>query len=450
MRLPNEPNPRTGSRRRRLKSPEPPPRRRRPRNPAKQNSETNPIPGAGSGPRGLNVGSRRPGAAAPAISPKEISKRTQCQNRTLRVAPVAEAPPSARDAVYEIQPLDDPRWAAFVAANPRSSVFHSVPWLQALRRTYGYRPVAFSTSPPGAALRDGLVLCRVSSWITGRRLVSLPFSDHCEPLAGNPRDLALLLSRARAWADAAGCGYVELRPLAQPLPQAPLPQTEGWAESSAFAWHRIDLTPGLDRLFGGLHESCIRRKIRRAEREALAYEEGRSESLLRRFYRLQVMTRRRQGLPPQPFAWFRNLAASFGSQLNVRLVSWRGLPIAAILTLAHNRSLVYKYGCSDARSHQLGGMPLLFWRAIQDAVAEGFLEFDLGRSDLDNDTLIRFKERLGAVPGRIAYWRCGSACRPSAAVPGAWSPHRAARRVFSLLPESCLMVAGNLLYKHIG
>ena len=37
-------------------------------------------------------------------------------------------------------------------------------------------------SPPDEPLENGFLFCRVESWLTGRRLVSLPFSDHCEPL----------------------------------------------------------------------------------------------------------------------------------------------------------------------------------------------------------------------------------------------------------------------------
>src|SRR2546422_2910875 len=56
----------------------------------------------------------------------------------------------------------------------------------------------------------------------------------------------------------------------------------------------------------------------------------------------------------------------FRSQLKIRIVSKDGQSIAGILTLSYKRALVYKYGCSDARFHILGGMPLLFWKTIQE------------------------------------------------------------------------------------
>jgi hypothetical protein len=73
---------------------------------------------------------------------------------------------------YQVDPTKDVRWAQLVDRHPRASVFHTVGWLQALRRTYGYEPVVFTTSSPTGDLENGLVFCRIKSWLTGRRLVS--------------------------------------------------------------------------------------------------------------------------------------------------------------------------------------------------------------------------------------------------------------------------------------
>src|SRR6266849_5551657 len=95
---------------------------------------------------------------------------------------------SEKVAVYTLDPLQDPRWAEFVKSQLRASIFHTPGWLEAIRRTYGYQTVAYTTSPPTASLANGVVLCRVNSWLTGRRMVSLPFADHCEPLVERPED----------------------------------------------------------------------------------------------------------------------------------------------------------------------------------------------------------------------------------------------------------------------
>ena len=68
--------------------------------------------------------------------------------------------------IYEIDPLRDPRWVALVESHPRSSVFHTAKWLTALQTVYGYERVAITTSPPEARLANGLVFCRIRSWLT--------------------------------------------------------------------------------------------------------------------------------------------------------------------------------------------------------------------------------------------------------------------------------------------
>jgi hypothetical protein len=81
--------------------------------------------------------------------------------------------------VYEIDPMRDPRWDEFLETHQHASIFHTRRWLEALRRPYGYAPVAFTTSSPGHQIVNGLPFCQIPSWLSGRRLVSLPFSDHC-------------------------------------------------------------------------------------------------------------------------------------------------------------------------------------------------------------------------------------------------------------------------------
>src|SRR5580700_5124915 len=199
---------------------------------------------------------------------------------------------------FEIDPLHDPRWAALVDSHTRASVFHSPNWLQALRTVYGYIPFVVTTCPPGTSMTNGLVFCRIKSWLTGQRLVSLPFSDHCEPLVDSSDELDDLLSYMRRSVDKDRWKSIEIRPLSQePSGQTML------ARGMAYCFHRLDLGRSAQDLFRGFHKDCVQRKIRRAERENLKYEEGTSENLLQEFYRLVVLTRRRQCLPPQPLKW---------------------------------------------------------------------------------------------------------------------------------------------------
>src|SRR5580704_14198423 len=259
--------------------------------------------------------------------------------------------------VYEFDPLTDPRWPRFLDQHPEATAFHSPKWLAAIQKTYGYEPVAFTTSSD-AGLDNAMVFCRINSWMTGRRLVSLPFSDHCRPLADGD-DLAAILRHISGQRRFRGEKYVELRAMENDFEFG---SDAEFSSSNTYHFHTIDLRPDLKSIYSRFHDSCIRRKIKRAERENLVYESGRSRELLEAFRRLLFLTRRRHKLPPQPAIWFENVVASFGESATIHLASKDSIPVASILTLAYKKTLVYKYGCSDGQYSNLGGTPLLFWK----------------------------------------------------------------------------------------
>ncbi len=339
---------------------------------------------------------------------------------------------------YLVDPISDPRWTELLRRDPRASVFHSRGWLLALRQTYSYEPLVVTTSSPSQPLTNGVVFCKVKSWFTGQRLVSLPFSDHCEPLVEAGQDPGDFIEKQ----ELDQFRYVELRPVDAP----PVVRGENrqFRAGEEFWLHRLDLSPSSDAIFHQFHRDCVRRKIHKAERESVIYREGNTPELLEDFYGLLLRTRRRHRLPPQPKSWFRNLSRFLGDSIKIRVASKNGRPIASILTFSFNNKLVYKYGCSDERYHKFGGMQLLLWAAIQEAKDKNYSEFDLGRCALDNSGLQIFKDRWGTLRSKLTYWRCQ---------PGKFSADRQfqiARKFFSLCPSTLLEVAGRSLYRHIG
>jgi lipid II:glycine glycyltransferase (peptidoglycan interpeptide bridge formation enzyme) len=354
---------------------------------------------------------------------------------------ILQAVERAASAAHEIDPLRDSRWSAFVDTHPQASVFHSSNWLRALRAVYGYEPMVVTTCSPDELLTNGLVFCRVQSWLTGRRFVSLPFSDHCEPLSNHPQELDVLFQHMKQQVRREERKYFEIRPISCCI--------GGPAELShlvTYYFHSLDLRPNEGELFENFHKDCVQRKIRRAERERLQYEEGSSEDLLQKFYRLLVMTRRRQYLPPQPLAWFRGLIAAFGEDLKIRVVSKEGTPVASILTLLHKKTMVYKYGCSNVTFNNLGGTALLFWRTIEESKRRGCEKLEMGRSDIDNHGLVAFKERWGAHRSSISYWTYP---QRESTVFSSWKKN-VSQQIVPFLPDRALEAVGDLLYRHVG
>jgi hypothetical protein len=347
--------------------------------------------------------------------------------------------------VYQINPLQDARWREFLEAHPQASIFHTPEWLECLRRSYGYEPFVLTTSAPGSALTNGVVFCRVKSWLTGERVVSVPFADHCQPLFAQVEDFYAVLQFARD-----GMGKRSRKPVeVRPLDSTGLELVErDFNVCKNFRIHLLDLTPAAPDLLKGFDKDSVQRRLRRAEKENLVYEEGNGLALVKKFYQLMLLTRRKHQVPPQPLEWFENLVTCLGDRASVRLVSKGDIPIASIVSLSYNGTMIYKYGCSDAEYNNLAGTPFLFWKAIQDAKAAGAHTFDMGRSDLDNPGLLKFKSNWGTKDLPLTYWRC-----PQKELQAGLPPSRKQKiggYVVSRLPDNLLILLGRMLYKHIG
>jgi CelD/BcsL family acetyltransferase involved in cellulose biosynthesis len=349
--------------------------------------------------------------------------------------------------VCRFDPRTDPRWAELVERHPKASVFHSPAWLEALFRTYGYRSCAWTTSPEGMPLRNGLLFCSIESWLTGRRLVSLPFSDHCEPLIDPEKDLPAFAKALENEIQKGRWRYIEIRPL-----ETFRLVTSLRCSTVCYHFHQLDLKPDLATLFGRFQKDSIQRKIRRAERERLRYEEGSTEALLDQFYRIFKATRARHSVPPPPRRWFRNLMDCFGEALKIRVAYKDEQTVAAMITLRHKDTLIYKYGGSDSRFSRFGGVHLLYWQSIQDAKTAGLRYFDLGRTDAGQDGLVTFKNRWGATQSTLCYLRyvsSESATHAFDLYARSWKS-RAAKVVLAHLHPSVLSMIGSFLYKHVG
>lgn len=347
--------------------------------------------------------------------------------------------------IYQLDPTKDRRWSELLERHPDASVFHTAEWLRALRGTYGYEPVAFTTSSPACELKNGIVFCSISSWLTGRRLVSLPFSDHCEPLCESAEDSAFLIRYLQTALEHQQLKYLELRPTNSALLETEA--LKGLQPSARYFLHVLDLRPSLEEVFQRFDRDSVQRRIRRAERSGLNERCGRSEKLLRDFYSLFIHTRGRHHLPPMPFSWFQNLIHCQGPALEIRAAYQDETPVSAILTLRFRDTVCYKYGCSAWRFNKFGATPWLLWNAMVAAKSGGATKFDLGRTEEDNLGLLDFKNHWVRQPTPLVYWRFPAVSSFDSL--NGWKL-KMAKRIFSYMPNRLLTLTGKMIYRHIG
>jgi len=146
----------------------------------------------------------------------------------------------------------------------------------------------------------------------------------------------------------------------------------------------------------------FRRNLRRAAGLHVSIERGSQAKHIERFYALQLDTRRRLGVPPQPIKMYRLLRQLFPEDsLEVWLASHKGRDEAGVIVLRYRDRIYYKWGARLVPA-VTGINHRLFWSLIEEFAGKAS-SLDLGRADIRNEGLSRFKRELGATPDLMPY-----------------------------------------------
>src|SRR5688572_23107710 len=332
----------------------------------------------------------------------------------------------------------DRNWDQVVAGLPHQTFFHSSAWCRVLQTSYDYRP--FYLVDGEGSSRGCLPIMEVDSWITGRRGVSLPFTDECVPLGSGPdqaRELlfkAIQLGRERGWRSFGSHGGGRLI-------------AEVAAGHPSYFNHSVDLrkTPG--QLFDSFSEAN-RRAIRKAQRSGVKVEMATDIEALSTYYQLHCLSRKSFGLPPQPWRLFQAMYHHVLKQNLgfILLARHEGRTIAGAVFCHSGNHAVFKFGASDRRHQPLRPNNLILWEAIQRLGVKGIETFSLGRTSLANDGLRRFKLSWGSTENTL--WYLNYDCRHgrfTAKFDDAYGWHN---RVFQRLPGAVSRLVGAFLYRH--
>jgi len=296
----------------------------------------------------------------------------------------------------------DARWLEIVASHSEATAFHLPAWIEAIAATYGYRGLVLLLEGDDGRLLGGLPVVECRGPLGRRRLVSLPFTDHCPPLItpGAYAELAAALGEWRASHDAIG---LEIRDQ--------LPNVEGALTQVIGTRHVLTLEADSAAVFRRFDRSRIQNRIRTAQAAGVQAVLTRSHADLEVFYRLHCVTRRRLGVPVQPLrfienVWEKLVKPGFGLLVLARVDD---RPIGAALFLAANRRLIYKYSASDSTHWKLRPNLVTLWAAMEWACVNGYVSLDMGRTDADNESLRVFKAGWGAEEVPLVYTHYGAA-----------------------------------------
>jgi hypothetical protein len=338
-----------------------------------------------------------------------------------------------------INPIEYPDWDTLLIRNGDFSFFHSAAWAKVLKESYGYDPVYFASIEAGRLFLL-MPFMNVVSPLTGRRGVSLPFTDRCAPFFLRKELLGDAVEQATGYGIKAGWKYIEWRD-ADYFSKDPSP----W---EVYYTHDLNLMRTESELFSSLKDSN-RRNIHKAIREGVSIKIDYSLSSVKSFYRLNCMTRRRHGLPPQPFIFFKNVFDSVISKGNGIVVSafHSNTMIAASVFFHFGKQAMFKYGASDMKHQNLRPNNLIMWEAIKWYRNQGYETLNFGRTEFDNHGLIHFKRLWGPIERTLKYYRYDYKKKIYLQ-----NKQRIGfqKKIFLRTPASILRILGRLFYKHIA
>lgn len=339
-----------------------------------------------------------------------------------------------------INPLQFPDWDEQILNFPDYSLFHTSGWIKTISKTYKYEPQFFVVQNDNSV--DAIVpMITIKSLITGKRVVSLPFSDYCEPLISEGINFQDLFDKILEFSKIKNLKYIELRGGQKFLNDTP-PSTFDYL-------HKLDLTSGEENIFKKL-SSNTKRNIKKAEREDVPVNISSSNEAMNDFYKMNCATRKKHGLPPQPKKFFENLYQYLIAKGKgfIAVAKHQNKPVASAVYLLTGEKAVYKYGASYMEYQNLRANNIVMWQAIKYCINEGYKEFCFGRTEPDNEGLRKFKLGWGTNEEVNNTYRYDLG--KDSFIPLQTKTSGYHTKIFGNIPLPILKLFGSLFYRHFG
>jgi len=344
------------------------------------------------------------------------------------------------NALEILDPLKTKDWDGWLVTHQESTIFHSSPWAKVLVESYGYKPLYFTT---GVNVNPAVLLpvMEVSSVLTGTRGVSLPFTDSCKVLFPRTSSAMDIRGSVVHYGRRAGWKFIELRD------EALFNDQDQFACS--FYLHHLDLPVDPQEYFHRLKHGT-RTSVNKAKREGVKIVVTESTEAVEGFYRLNCLTRKKHGLPPQPLRFFRKvhehiISKGLGFVIEAR---FRDRAVAAAVCFHFGQNAIMKYAAYDYTYQRVRPNNLLVWETVRWYAEHGFKRLSFGRSDMKNEGLRRFKKGWDLTEQLLNYYKFD--LKLNRLITNSHPFIERSPQVLSKLPIPVLRLVGGILYKHMG
>lgn len=340
-------------------------------------------------------------------------------------------------------------WEEFVAKPDNIAyIWHSLKWKKIVENEYGYKSFYL------LARKDGKVcgilpLFQIKSIITGNRLVSLPFSYYCGVVANSDDAKEQLIREAMKIVKELNCAYLELK-MQKPI-FTNLPLDLNLVESDFYFTSIVQLSNDPAENWKQLDTRRTRWAINKAKRSGVIIITETDINDMDKFYDLKVKTRKKHGSPTPSFKFFKCIMEEFKGEDIVKLwvAEHENKIISALIFYTFKDTVMPAYIASDEKYNSYMPSNLLYWNAIEWGCNNGYKYFDFGRTEPNNEDLLKFKTKWGSDNFKIPYYYYP-------VVPNLMSKNRNSTKaglitgMWKKLPVPILKILGPKLIRHLG
>ncbi|MEN6321049.1 MAG: GNAT family N-acetyltransferase [Syntrophaceae bacterium] len=354
------------------------------------------------------------------------------------------------ETITIIDPIKDLRWDKFVENHPFGWIAHLSGWKKLLENSFphikGHYLALVDIS--NNEIRAALPLFEVRSWLTGNRMVSIPYATLCDPLINTNNDMEILLEDVLNLGKKLKTSYIEIRT----LHSSSLIQDRRLVCHQFYKHHYLKLDKNPEVLKKSFHRTNVKQRIQRALDCDISIKIADSESDLIKFFKLHAKTRRKLSLPPQPYIFFKLLWEMFIplNQMILLLAEHKNLAIAGLILFKFKDRVSAEFLATDEEYLNISPNHLLFWEAIKSAYNDGFKIFDFGRTSPHNESLMSFKNRWGTQVTNLPQFFYPHDVLKKVTERETSKGYKLIQKLCKNSPESLYQLIGRFCYRHLG
>lgn len=338
--------------------------------------------------------------------------------------------------------VDDRKWKDYIFDRPDVNVFHHPQWSINFYEVYGYKPYVFALINSEGAVVGGIPVSDVSSPFTGKRWVSLPYTDHCIPVLDDPASFETLADQI--------INLYQTRQIPKTELRWSFPKRKEIQREVSNVLH-TQTCHDLDSAYKGIQKR-MQEYIKTFSQRDVHIERDISIPFVKAFYEMHVATRRKHGIPVQPWRYFEGLQKNiFEKGMGSIILAFDGKHncLAGSVILHWKNTLTIKYRASITDNQVLGKLRpnyQLDWEVIKIACDNNFGKIDFGRSDINQPGLRQYKKNWGFEEQELAYSLIGYPPRGGSGLGLRKIPEYVIRHS----PLWVCRLSGELLYKHFA